>query len=474
MNTEQVYTYVDKFWDSSIIPTLSKYIEIPNQSPAFDKEWKVAGHTDKAVALLTDWVKAQNVPGLELEVLQEDGRTPLIFMTVPSNGDLDRTILMYGHFDKQPPLTDSWAEGLHPYKPVIKDGKLYGRGGADDGYSIFAAICAIKSLKESGAHHSRIVIVIEGCEESGSPDLPHYISKLKDRIRVPDLIVCLDSGCGTYDQFWITTSLRGIVAGILKVEVTKEGSHSGHASGIVASSFRVIRQLLTRLEDENTGEIKLKDLHCDIPAERLNQAKLCAATLGHTIVEELPILPGVKTVHDDIEHLLINRTWKPTLCVIGVDGIPDLAHAGNVLRPYTAIKLSIRVPPRVDAPTAAQAVKKLLEENPPYNAKVTFECDKDGSGWDAPALVPWLEKSINDASSTFFKKPANFLGEGGSIPFMGMLGKMFPEASFCVTGVLGPQNNAHGPNEMLVIDMGKKVTACVAKMINDHYVQYKK
>lgn len=181
---------------------------------------------------------------------------------------------------------------------------------------------------------------------------------------------------------------------------------------------------------------------------------------------------GAKPVTDDTYEAMLNRTWRPTVSTVGVAGIPSLDMAGNVLRPWTAVKLSIRLPPRVEAPKAAAFLKEFLEKNPPYGANVTFESDKAGSGWDAPPLAPWLEKSLNDASNLYFKKPANFLSEGGSIPFMGMLGKLFPEAQFCVTGVLGPENNAHGPNEMLQIQMGKNVTACVAKIVADHYSHF--
>lgn len=470
MDAAKLYDFVSHQWDSTIVPTLSEYIRIPNQSPAFDKEWATNGHMDKAVQLMVDWVHAQKVPGLDLEVVRLPGRTPLIYITVPSTDPaFNRTIFMYGHMDKQPPLTDAWAPGLGPYSPVIRDGKLYGRGGADDGYAVFGAITALKALQEQNQKHGRIVLIIEGCEESGSPDLPHYIAHLKDRIGTPDLIVCLDSGCGTYDQLWITTSLRGLAAGVLKVEVIKEGSHSGHASGIVPSSFRILRQVLSRLEDENTGEVLPKELHCEIPEERLRQAKTCAEVLGHTVFEEFKWVDNTKPVTPDVEQALLNRTWRPTVSYVGIEGLPALSSAGNVLRPYTAVKLSVRLPPRVDAEKAAAFLKTFLEKDAPYGAKVTFEWDKAGTGWDAPALAPWLEKSLEASSNNFFKKPANFLSEGGSIPFMGMLGRMFPEAQFCVTGVLGPENNAHGPNEMLVIDMGKKVTACVAQVVGDHY-----
>lgn len=380
-----------------------------------------------------------------------------------------RSILLYGHLDKQPPLTDTWAEGLHPYKPVIKDGKLYGRGGSDDGYSMFAALASIENLQQQNLPHGRCVIFIEASEESGSPDLPFYIEKLRDRIGVPDLIICLDSGCGNYDQLWFTNSLRGMVAGDLRVSVLKGGVHSGHASGIVPSSFRIMRMLLDRLEDSKTGKIIPKELYVDIPEEITGQSQSCATALGSDILDEFPFVGNTQPVTTDLAECLLNRTWRPTLSITGVDGLPTLALSGNVLRPTTALKLSIRTPPGMDAQKAAEFVKELLEKDPPYGAEVSFVYEKSGSGWVAPTLSDWLQKSASTASETFYGQPLNFLGEGGSIPFMGMLGKMFPEAQFCVTGLLGPESNAHGPDEMLVIDFAKKLTSCVSKIVNDHY-----
>lgn len=474
LNPEEVSAFVAKRWDESIVPMLEEYIRIPNQSPLFDKEWATNGHLDNVVKLFTNWVEEQKIPGLHMEVVTLPGRTPVIFIIVdPSSSDFDRTVLMYGHMDKQPPLTEAWAKGLGPYTPVIKDGKLYGRGGADDGYAIFAALTSIQALKLQNIPHGRYVVIVEACEESGSFDLPFYVEHLKERIGTPDLIVCLDSGCGTYDQFWITTSLRGLAAGNLKIEVLKEGVHSGHGTGIAPSTFRVLRQVLNHIEDVNTGEILVPELHCEIPEARKEQMKSCAETLGDTIWKELPWAGNTKPISNGNVQLLINRNWKPTLEVTGVEGIPSLANAGNVLRPFTSVKLSIRLPPRAVADKAAAALKETLEKDPPYGANVTFEIEKVAGGWDAPPLSDWLGESLNSSSNTYFKKPANFLGEGGTIPFMGMLGKMFPQAQFVVTGLLGPESNAHGPNEMLVIQMGKHLTSCVTQVLRDHVAHFK-
>jgi len=460
--------FINTKWDKEIIPKLCEFISIPNQSPLFDSEWATNGFMDKAIDLLVDWVKTQEVQGLQIEVVRLEGRTPIIFAEIQAfkTSNKEDTILLYGHLDKQPPLTNDWEEGLGPYKPVIQDGKLYGRGGADDGYSTFAAITALKALQVADIPHARSVLIIEACEESGSFDLSTYIIHLKERIKTPSLIVCLDSGCGTYDQFWMTSTLRGMIAIELRVDVLKEGVHSGHASGVVPSSFRIVRQLLSRIEDVETGKIIPTALYTEIPPARIKQVHATAAILGQDIISDLPLI--CKTTTDDLAEVLLNRTWRPTLSVTGADGFPSLSNAGNVLRPYSAFKLSIRVPPHVNPQQAANTVKEIIEKDPPYGAKVTCTIEKGGPGWESPALPEWLEENIKKASLNLFGKEHGYIGEGGSIPFMGMLGELYPAATFVVTGLLGPKSNAHGPNEFLHIDMGKKVNTVVSLIIAEH------
>jgi acetylornithine deacetylase/succinyl-diaminopimelate desuccinylase-like protein len=461
-------TFVDNVWNESIVPALTEYITIPNLSPMFDADWQTHGYMDRAIRLATDWVKKQNVPNLQMDVMRLGDRTPLVFIEVPGVGSAaSDTVLYYGHLDKQPPM-EPWSDGLGPFKPVIRDGRLYGRGGADDGYAIFASILSLKALVEQGVPRARAVIVIECCEESGSYDLPAYIEALKDRIGNPSLVVCLDSGCGSYDRLWSTTSLRGIVAGNLTVELLTEGIHSGDGSGLVASSFRVLRVLLDRLEDSKTGEILPRAFHVDIPADRKKQAGVTAEVLGDAIVEALPLHEGARTVTDDKIELLLNRTWRPALSIVGAAGLPPLEQAGNVLRPLTAVKLSLRIPPMIDAEKGLETLKKLLEHDPPYGAKVSLTGDKCAAGWNAPPLAPWLDRSIDNASKTYFGKSACHFGEGGSIPFMDMLGKRFPKAQFLITGVLGPHSNAHGPNEFLDIAYARKLTSAVSSVVADH------
>ncbi len=453
---------------SSIVPTLERYIEIPNKSPSFDPAWRQTGHMARAVALLAGWAREALPEGATLEVVQLGERTPVIFIDLPATGGAaGDTVLLYGHLDKQPEMT-GWRSGLGPWTPVLEGDKLYGRGGADDGYAIFASLTAVAALARDGLPRARTVVLIEACEESGSYDLPAYIEHLAPRIGELSLVVCLDSGCANYDQLWSTTSLRGIVVGTLEVSLLAEGVHSGDGSGVVASSFRVVRQLLDRLEDVGTGAIKLTELHVPIPAERAEQARLAAGVLGDEVWRKFPTHPGVEPLVTDDAELILNRTWRPALAVTGADGLPAIANAGNVLRPATALKLSLRVPPRLDAMRAAARVKAVLEKDPPYGAKVSFKTGGGSNGWDAPALSPWLSMALDAASTRHFGKRAMYLGEGGSIPFMGMLGEQFPNAQFCITGVLGPGSNAHGPNEFLHLPTARKLTLCVADVLAAH------
>ena len=403
---------------------------------------------------------------MKLEVVRLEGRTPLLFMEIP--GDSNDCVLLYGHMDKQPEMS-GWRDGLGPWNPVREGDRLYGRGSADDGYAMFSCLGAIGALQANSIKHARCVVVIEACEESGSFDLPHYIQHLAPRIGQPSLCIALDSGCGNYDQLWLTTSLRGLVGGRLQVDVLTEGVHSGDAGGVVPDTFRIVRQLISRVEDEATGEVLAPEFHATIPADRLKQAAATAKVLGNDIHSKFPFIGDTRPLTNDTTELILNRAWRPALSIIGADGLPPTGNAGNVLRPSTAVSLSLRLPPTVDPKIASQKLKSILETDPPYGCKVTFQSNWGASGWNAPALSPWLEHSLDAASNAYFGKPTAYMGEGGTIPFMGMLGERFPESQFLITGVLGPHTNAHGPNEFLHIPTAKKVTACVANVIADHF-----
>jgi len=468
VDTAKTQSIVDREWEASILPQLIDYVRIPNKSPMFDADWEANGHMEAAVQLMRRWAETQPLKGMKIEVLRLPGRTPVLMVDVP--GQVDDCVLMYGHLDKQPEFT-GWSDGLEPWKPVLRDGKLYGRGGADDGYALFSSLTAIRALQEQGVPHARCVVLIEASEESGSPDLPAHIEALGKRLGSPSLVVCLDAECGNYEQMWCTTSLRGNLIATLRVDVLTEGVHSGACSGIAPSSFRVLRELLARVEDAASGAILIEELNTAIPADRRAQAVATAAVLGDSVFEKFPFVPGMSPVSNDPLELLLNSTWRPTLCVTGAEGIPPFSSAGNTLRPYTSVKLSFRLAPTMDPAVAAEAIQRTMDRDPPYGAKVSFKVNDATGGWNAPALAPWLERSMQDASRQFFGKDAMFMGTGGSIPFMGMLGRLFPGTQFLITGVLGPKSNAHGPNEFLHLETARRLTACVSRVLADHAVR---
>ena len=456
-------------WDVEIVPELTEYIRVPAKSPHFDAEWEAHGHIERVVRAAERWVRAQPVRGLEVEIVRLPGRTPVLTFVVPASDGAGsgRTVLVYGHLDKQPEMT-GWLEGYGPWTPRYEDGKLYGRGGADDGYAVYASLSALGALQAQGLPHARCFGLIETCEESGSYDLPAYLEALAPRMGRVDFVIGLDSGAGDYERLWLTTSLRGIAAGTLSVEVLTEGVHSGDASGVVPSSFRIARRLLDRIEDGASGRILPAAFHAPVPEERVAQARVASAILGETMVKRFPWAGRTRPMVDEKVEVVLNRTWRPALSITGADGLPPIANAGNVLRPVTKLKLSLRIPPTIDGERATEELKKLLEADPPHGATVRFEPDQGATGWNAPATASWLADAVDASSRTFYRQPSGALGEGGTIPFMGMLGKQFPEAQFLITGVLGPKSNAHGPNEFLHVPYAKRLTACVAQVIVAH------
>jgi len=472
----QLLTDVSRSWDDDIVHRLHEYVEVPAKSPSFDPQWAQHGWLHRVLHAAADWVHAQQVPGLQLEIIELPGRTPVLFFEVPatraaSEGS-QQTVLMYGHLDKQPEF-NGWRSDLGPWTPKYQDGLLYGRGAADDGYAVYASVAAIQALQRQQVPHPRIVGLIETGEESGSPDLIPYIDALRVRMGDVGLVMCLDSGAGNYDQLWLTTSLRGLASGVLKVEILTEGVHSGDASGLVPSSFRIMRQVLDRLEDSRNGHLLPASFHCEVPQERVAQARAAAAILGEEVYRRFPwahhdcggsTQVALPTTTYPLEALL-KRSWQPTLSVTGAEGFPSLQDAGNVLRPYTAFKLSLRLPPLVDAATAVAELKTLLEDNAPYQANVTFHAQGAASGWNAPATAPWFEQALNQASLAHFGAPVGHIGQGGTIPLMNLLSQGFPAAQMMVCGVLGPKSNAHGPNEFLHVPYARRLTAAVAQVI---------
>jgi acetylornithine deacetylase/succinyl-diaminopimelate desuccinylase-like protein len=474
MDIDRLTNDANGFWDAIVLDTLRKYIKVPAKSPAFDTQWGANGKLDEVVELAREWVEKYAPKGTIVKIFKLSTRTPVLLIDVPANGGSDQTVLLYGHLDKQPEMGEWDSErDLHPWKPVdIRDEqghRLYGRGAADDGYAVFAAIVSILCLRDQGLSHARCVILIETSEESGSPDLPSYLDAFKSQIGTPSLIIALDSGCGTYDRLWVTNSLRGLVLGTLRVDVLTEAVHSGDAGGVVADSFRLARAIIDRIEGLD-GNIKLADLSEGIPSHIYQQADEAARVIGSNLTTRFPFAqapPATSPVDGGVTAVL-NRTWRPSLAVTGADGLPAISDAGNVIRPFTALKLAIRIPPNVDSTRAAQAVRDAVHNvKLPSYAKLSFD-PVGHDAWCAPKEVEWLTEALDSASTDVFGHSAVRMGEGGTIPFMGLLGRTFPNAQFLITGVLGPGANAHGPNEFLHVDYAKGLTACVAHILHSH------
>src|SRR5688572_6217716 len=353
MNIDALRDSIATRWRESILDRLQAYVRIPNKSPMFDPDWERAGHMQAAVELMAEWCRAQRLRDARVEVRKAPGLTPLLLVDVP--GELKDCVLLYGHLDKQPEFT-GWSPGLSPWEPVVRDGKLYGRGGADDGYAVFSSLAAIAALQAQGVPLPRCVVLIEASEESGSIHLPAHLDALGSSLGEPSLVVCLDAECGNYEQLWCTTSLRGNLTGRLHVRLLKEGVHSGMATGIAATPFRIVQQLLARIENPVTGDLLLDELHTTIPRDRQKQIAAAARVLGSAIAGKVPFAEGVRPVSNDPVELLVNSTWRPTLAVVGADGLPPVPAAGNVLLPELALKLSLRLPPTVDPRRAAEAV----------------------------------------------------------------------------------------------------------------------
>ena len=471
MEPKAVAERVEQVWDVDVLPALVDYIRIPNLSPMFDPDWQLAGHMAAAVEHVRGWCAKRPIAGLTISVRELEGRTPLIVIDVPAFGAsatarTDDVVLLYGHLDKQPPMT-GWRDDLDPFTPVFDGDRLYGRGSADDGYAAFAALTALEAVQAAGGSHARCVLLVEASEESGSPDLPDHMDALGSMVGSPSLVVALDSFCATYDQLWLTTSVRGLAGVVLTVRVLDEGVHSGSAGGVVPSSFRILRRLLDRVEDADTGEVLVAELHVDVPPDREAQIIAAAAELGEPAGGTFPTI-ATRHHEGDPAAQLRARTWEPSLALIGMDGVPPTASAGNVLRPFTTAKLSFRIPPTCDPQRAVEAIVRVLSADPPHGATVEVTVDDVGPGWNAPLMAPWLEAAAEAASQGAFGQPCRAMGEGGTIPFMGMLGEQFPEAQFVITGVLGPGSNAHGPNEFLHIPMAKGVTTAVALLLDAH------
>ena len=465
MDINKIISFNEFFWQKSILPALIKYLKIPNSSPAFDPLWEQNGYIEDAVNVVVKWCKKNAAIGMKTEILRAKGRTPCILIDIP--GKLAKQVLYYGHLDKQPAAT-GWLPGLGAYKPVLQNNKLYGRGAADDGYAVFTAIASVIALQQQRLPHPNIQILIECSEESGSIDLPYYIDKYISKIINPDLVICLDSGCGNYEQLWLTTSLRGMITGVLEVAVLTEGMHSGMAAGIVPSAMQIMQQQLANVTIPGSTTLAIPALNAVIPKIRQQQIITTANILKDSVYSDFSFVKDVQPLHSSHAELLSKQTWQNAYEIIGIDGLPGIEEAGNVHPAAIAAKISIRTPPTCNTTKALPELIKSLTTKPPFNSKVSFTPLENSDGWHANYATDKLTAIINESSNKFFQQDCAYMGEGGSIPLINFLQNKFPETDFLITGILGPHANAHGPNEFLHLGAVKKLSSCLSYILTNY------
>ena len=457
--------YSEDQFEPFFIKGLQEFVRVENLTPMVDPEYATNGLVQKAMECVDKWIQGLNIIGLKRHVIHPEGLNPLVVYVVEPSEGCTKNIMMYGHLDKQP-YGPGWEEGLSPTDPIIRGDFMYGRGSCDDGYSAFACMLAVKALQESGAKWPRVVLTLETEEESGSPCLLALLKEAEPLIGKPDAMFCMDSGALDYEQLWLTSSLRGVCIVELTVEGGKAGYHSGETGGIIPETFRVVRQLLNRLDDPETGEV-CKEFQVEVPDFKRQEAKFIAGKYGDKIYNKFDVHPGVQYMsQDNVEELYLNKAWRPNLSITGADGLPPCGIAGNVLRPKTTVKCSMRLVPTFDAHQANQIFEEKLTKNVPYNAKVTLKGGHAGSGWCQKQLEPWLQTAFEQSAQKFFDgTPVGTFGEGGSIPFLKELERKYPATQIVALGCCGPESNIHGPNEKINLVYVKKIIKTLGHLL---------
>ncbi len=457
---------VNESFRSRAIPTLLEYVGIRSLSPAFEPEWEKVGEIERAIDLIKSWVEGAEIPGLTTRVSRLKGKTPALVVEVPGTREGLGSVLVYGHLDKQP-AEGPWSNGDDPFSAVLVQDAIFGRGVADDGYSCFAAITGLEVLAKEGKDYPRVVVLIEASEESGSPDLEYHLEAIEKDLQDLRLVLCLDSGGLDFERLWVTSSLRGNLVVTIDVKVLEQGVHSGSAGGVVPSSFRILRSLLSELEEASTGKVLPEWLNSEIPSLYVDRAIELDRQLDDPLAKAFPVVAGLNLLGRSGSDRILNQTWRPALALTGIEGIPEVHSGGNVLRSHTKAKISLRIPPNVDAEEALKKLVELLEGQPAEGAQVVVEVESPAQGWLALEPTDWVREALDAASMEAFSRPAGFCGEGGSIPFLATLSSKFPHAQVVATGALGPGSNHHGPDESLRIPMAVAVAGAVAHLVSN-------
>lgn len=459
----KVYQNIEEAWRGDALEALADFVRLPALSPDFDAQWEQNGVLLRALEDAARWGKTHFPDGI-FEILSHPGVTPVLWVAIPGTRP-GRPALFYGHFDKQPEA-GTWSEGLAPFEPVLRDGRLYGRGTADDGYSFYAALTAARAMDEAGRTRPRIMGIFETREESGSGDLPHYLPEIAARTGRPSVLTVLDLGVQDKTRLWRTQSLRGVVTFTLRVDVLESGVHSGVTSGIVPSSFAVMRTLLDRLEDPATGQVKVRSMHVPEPVRHMPALRRLAELSGDALWRRFPWAGDTEPRSFDPLELLLKNGWQPTLSILGAEGLPPVREAGALLRASTTLKLSFRIPPGADAEAAAREAVELVTTNVPSKARVTVSNLHAESGFEAPAGADWLDAAWARASEELFGASAEELFDGATIGILPKFVDAFGPCPFLCTGVLGTEDNAHAPDESVSLTYLTKLTCAVAAMLD--------
>ena len=460
MDIKSLKKYVDKQFILNTLPNLMNFIRIPNLSPLYDDDWNTNGLLLKAANLIISFAKSLELKNAEINLLQDKGYTPLIFIDIPASRINDtRTILFYAHYDKQP-HGEGWDEDKSPINPVIIDGHLYGRGSADDGYALFSILTAIKTCQDYNCPMPRICCIFEGAEESTDAHLTYYFNKLMPVLGNNIIVfIPLDSGCSDYNHLWITNSLRGFCDFEINIETLENECHYGpEASGIIAENMFLIRKIFDGILDSTNGEVKLKEFHVDkIPEIIDEQMNKEIEVVGDDFIKNIPLYEGVSPLSTDVRQLMINSRWKPTCNILGIDNCPKISDNGFGINPTMKVRMSMRIPPGIDINKAIESFKTALSENTYFGAKVSLASYDFGEGAVFANMSNKCKTILNKASLEFFENEGLFMGGAGSIPFITYFQSKYPKSDIICTGILGNDSNEHGPNENLNIDAAKKL-----------------
>lgn len=470
MDKKSFEKYIEKMFTYNILPNLMDFIRIPNLSPAYDYNWKTNGLLLKAANLIISYAKSLNIKNAEINLIQDKGYTPLIFIDIPSSRENDnRTVLFYAHFDKQPYGT-GWDEDKEPTKPVIINGRLYGRGSADDGYASFSILTAIKACQEHNCPMPRICIIFEGAEESTDEDLTYYFDKLLPIIGENVIaFIPLDSGCSDYERLWITNSLRGVVDFDIKITSLDNDCHFGpEASGRVAENLFLLRKALDGVVDTTTGEILIDEFFVkEIPTSIEKEMDKEIEIVGDKFFDDIPLYDGVKPLKSDVKEAMINNRWKPSISILGVDNCPKIEDNGFGVSKSINVRLSMRLPPGINGNNAMNALKKVINNNSYFSAKFEFGYMSLAEGWCLSDISERTKNVLNKASLEYFGKEIVFKGAGGSIPFITYFQTKYPKADVICTGILGADSFEHGPNENLNIEACKKMILILCYFLSE-------